>query len=142
MERTKLSNDSHLWNSHFSTLAPETFSGKSESVDNFFISSFSWKHTEKGLFCIHLYEWNSTSESLLSDQSLDIKKNPNITEFASSYKKTKPCPKETNRTFAIYFKVTGMLNSVFQHPLYVKNKKQNGPLKASDKSISDKTISA
>lgn len=40
----------HLWNSPFSTLTPKTFAGKSESFYIFFLSSFSRKHTEKGLF--------------------------------------------------------------------------------------------
>lgn len=35
-----------------------------------------------------------------------------------------------------------MLNRVLQHPSYIKNKKQNAPLKASAKFTSDKTTSA
>lgn len=47
----------------------------------------------------------------------------------------KPCPKETNRTFAIYFTVTKMLHWVLQHSSHITNKKQNIPLKTSAKSI-------
>lgn len=35
-----------------------------------------------------------------------------------------------------------MLNWVFQHPSYIKNKKQNAPLKASATFTSDKTTPA
>lgn len=66
MERAKQTNDLHLWNSPFSTPAPKTFSSKAENFYySFFLSLFSWKDTEKGLFCIHLYTRNSTSKSVI-----------------------------------------------------------------------------
>lgn len=37
----------------------KTFSDKSKSFGNFFLSPFSWKHIEKWLFCIHLPTCNS-----------------------------------------------------------------------------------
>lgn len=118
-----------IWNSRFSTLATKTFPGKSERSDSFF-SPRSLENTLRRHYFVFTFMHAIVQVSLLSDRSLDKKKSHNSTKFASLYKKTKPCPEETNRTFAIYFKVTGMLNWVFQHPSYIKNKKQNAPWKA------------
>lgn len=87
----KLSNYSDLWNSHFSTLAPKTFSGKSESLGNLFSLLFLLKTYREGIiFCVHLYTCDNTSESLISGLLLGIlleksdkKKNLNTTTFAS-----------------------------------------------------------